>query len=1338
MAYLKDLIDLPDQVRQGDFVLRLTESLGNPEQTLENYVVTPELAKCFRQALDLVKSSLQSHSSKGAYLHGSFGSGKSHFMAVLNLMLANHPAIQKFAEFPSLLAETNWNDWGHGKKFLLVPFHMIGKTDLTSAILEGYTDFVTRLHPDKPHPGVYRSEKLIENARNLRKQMGDDAFFAALNGELAEDDDEGLATAREPILVSDGGGWGLLGSAWDAASFDRAANAHPKDPERVRLVGSLVATIFSHAHGTAEYIDLDNGLSVISNHAKFLGYDAIILFLDELILWLASHAGKPEFVTQQGQLLAKLVESQNAKRDVPLISFIARQKSLRELVGDTMLGAQYVSLDDSIKHFDQRFDVIKLEDRNLPTIAQKRVLKPRSEAARQQIDEAFRQTEKLRRDVLDVLQTKEGDRNQFRKIYPFSPALMETLVALSTLLQRERTALKIMLMLLVEQKETLELGQIIPVGDIFDIIMKGEEPFSDVIRVHFENARRLYLQQLLPLIEAKNGIRKEQADAGSPTDPKVMGFCRDDRLAKTLLLSALAPEVESFRAMTVNKLAALNHGSIKTPIPGGEGRVVLQKCREWAAEIGQIRIGDEEGNPTVSVQLAGVDTDSLVGQAATEDNAGNRIRKVKELVYEMMGLELADALWISHDFLWRGTKRQCQFLFANVRELNTETLNNQTDDWKVIIDFPFDKDENHGPRDDLAKIDGFRRAFPMGSRTIAWVPSFLNNSAQRELGLLVKLDHVLTGSRFETYAARLSAVERTQAKVILENQGRALRQKIKGYLEAAYGLATDKACLDSAHTLDPDEQILSLHPNIAIPVPSAATLKDAAQEVLHEALKGQFPGHPEFATDTRISGASVKRVWLELEKALQSADGRSPVDPTNRRDVKLIAEPLKLATMGETHLVVDGHWRQHFAPKEGSEGATTVGKIRRWIDEPQPMGLPAELQNLIILFFATQADRSLTLHGGPVQASLEMLRDEMELRSQPLPSAAQWKEACSRAQGIFGLTPGSICNASNVARLTADLKAKALEFQSGAQALVAELEQRLQQRGIAASSSERLATACAGRDLLEAIRSATETQVIAALAAAPWTQLPLVLGTSIRQAVAASTALQRTKWNIIDSASRLTDYRQAAGAAITSRVQEVLSRNEQDVALPGTLARIEDDAATLLADRPPTPPAPVPGPVTPGATPAPTPGASVPVVPPSPTPTPAGNPPASPLPVAGASWHRSDATEVEHLYANQPDLVARNRRLVTELKSLYGASQVAGDQLPPGLPQAQVVEVLEVHHIRPLSKGGADERSNMIVVTASLHALIHADAACHIDLGQRTMVLFGVRLALDVKPNHKG
>ena len=42
--------------------------------------------------------------------------------------------------------------------------------------------------------------------------------------------------------------------------------------------------------GTSEFVDIDAGLAIISRHAKQLGYDALILFLDELILWLASHA----------------------------------------------------------------------------------------------------------------------------------------------------------------------------------------------------------------------------------------------------------------------------------------------------------------------------------------------------------------------------------------------------------------------------------------------------------------------------------------------------------------------------------------------------------------------------------------------------------------------------------------------------------------------------------------------------------------------------------------------------------------------------------------------------------------------------------------------------------------------------------------------------------------------------------------------------------------------------------------------------------------------------------------------------------------------------------------
>ena len=41
------------------------------------------------------------------------------------------------------------------------------------------------------------------------------------------------------------------------------------------------------------------------------------------------------------------------------------------------------------------------------------------------------------------------------------------------MLQRERTALKVMMQLLVEQQETLKVGDIVPVGDLYDAVAQG-------------------------------------------------------------------------------------------------------------------------------------------------------------------------------------------------------------------------------------------------------------------------------------------------------------------------------------------------------------------------------------------------------------------------------------------------------------------------------------------------------------------------------------------------------------------------------------------------------------------------------------------------------------------------------------------------------------------------------------------------------------------------------------------------------------------------------------------------------------------------------------------------
>ena len=43
MPKLREVFDLPEQVHQGDFVLRLTDGLNAPADTVRDYIATPQL-----------------------------------------------------------------------------------------------------------------------------------------------------------------------------------------------------------------------------------------------------------------------------------------------------------------------------------------------------------------------------------------------------------------------------------------------------------------------------------------------------------------------------------------------------------------------------------------------------------------------------------------------------------------------------------------------------------------------------------------------------------------------------------------------------------------------------------------------------------------------------------------------------------------------------------------------------------------------------------------------------------------------------------------------------------------------------------------------------------------------------------------------------------------------------------------------------------------------------------------------------------------------------------------------------------------------------------------------
>ncbi|MCG7935437.1 MAG: phage resistance protein [Candidatus Thiodiazotropha taylori] len=1159
MTLIKELIHIPEKVQRGDFVLNLASGLEPDaiDQTLKDYVVTPQLARCFEDALSFIKSTVanQQNRNKGAYLHGSFGSGKSHFMAVLHLLLQGNPKARAIDELAPAVAKHD--DWMQSKNILLVPYHMIGASSIESGVLGGYARYIAKRHPEAPVPGFFMSEHLFADAVEMRNHMGDETFFAALNVANGAGDN--------------GDGWGDVAAGWDSISFDAVVSGQASDDDRDRLVGDLVGTIFKSYSKMANterggFIEFDDGLRVMTQHAKSLGYDAVILFLDELILWLASHLSDQQFINSEIPKVVKLVET-GIPRALPLISFIARQRDLREFVGDQYTGVEQEVLSDSLKYWDGRFHTITLEDRNLPVIAERRLLRPIDESAKVQIDQAFAQTERMREEAFNLLLTSQGDREMFRKLYPFSPALVQALVALSSALQRERTALKVMLMLLVDQRETLELGNVIPVGDLYDVIGSEAEPFSEQMRLHFDNAKMLFERKLIPLLEAEHKVTFATLKDLPPSDPARQAFNNDMRLLKSLLLAALVPEIESFKQLTATKLAALNHGTIKSPIPGRESQTVLQKCRKWAGQVGEIKISDD-ASPTIGIQLSGVDTESIIDQARINDNEGNRRRLVKEMVFEGFGIRDDNQLFVEHELLWRGTRRRVEVVFQNIREISDHSLFEARDDeWKIIIDFPFDSG-NYSPTDDQAVVRNYEAEGGQGL-TLCWLPYFFSHSAQKNLGKLVVLQEILKSSdSYNRYSGHLSPQDRTSARTLLENQRSQLRHQIKDYLIGAYGVASPlPGSLDNDDLLQ--TQVMSLQPGFTPKLPQGATMEKAFAQLIGQALAFQYPDHPEFDGEVRIN--DLGKVFTELRRAMPAENGRIDVDSPLRPLMRQIAQPLKLGEMHERHFIFKPDWPQHLAreiAREGGGGDVTVAALRKAMDQPKPKGLPTAVQNLLIMVFAEHGQYAFNLHGGPFNdVTLKEIRDELVLIKQELAEPAEWQAALDNSGALFGLTVNILRTANNQNELQKQVKEAISNHLENCRTLVSDITGQLNALNLSLDNN-RLNNAKLAVDLLGELQGREGPSLVRALAAIkPITTLQ-ALAKSIISSSRVSNAIADNNWALLESVWRGNG---TEGASIQKSVADALAADEMVINLAAALKQAQADATTIIT-REKTPP----------------------------------------------------------------------------------------------------------------------------------------------------------------------
>ncbi|MFJ8824898.1 phage resistance protein [Streptomyces sp. NPDC102467] len=1214
---LRDVIDIKEKVSTSDFVLSLAEATTpeGAQHALKDYVVTERLLENFDEALALIKSSLDGHRSKAAYLHGSFGSGKSHFMAVLYALLSGDPVGRARTEFDPVLTKHEWLTTD-GKKFLLVPYHMLGAKALEQRVLGEYVTHVKKLHPDAPTPQVYRTDSLFADIRANRSTYGDEAVIRGLGGGDAgegETDEWGEGFAWTPQLLDT-----ALAAEEDHEGGTPLDLRNPSTPAelRAKLVNDAGTNLFpGFAQNAAEnehgFISLDAGLSVVAEHAKSLGYDGLILFLDELILWLATLIHEQKFVAREASKITNFVEGGDARRAIPVVSFIARQRDLRELVGEEVSGAAEASIQDTLNLASGRFDKITLEDRNLPQIAHARILKAKDAEAEQLVDAAFEQTRRVGTQVWDTLLGSEkgttgADAESFRLTYPFSPAFMDTLVHISSALQRSRTGLKLMGELLADHRNEIRLGQLIPVGDLYPVIAKGgDKPFTDSLKVVFEAADKLYKTKLRPYLLSSYDITEDDVEQyvkrpETITDPQHLNRCRlfvgDNRLVCTLLLSALAPSVPALAELTIRRLGALNHGSVLAPIPGAEVGIIKNKVAEWAARFPEIKETGTDVNPGVRLELSGVDVDSVIANAQVNDNPGNRVALARRLLSGELGVEhgqLSDQL----GFVWRGTSRTAEIVFGNVAdedELPDHDLVPQEDGrWRIAIDLPFDEGE-WGPVEDVNRIRRLRER-QQGERSlvIAWLPAHLSAQRFADFRRLVVIDKALADEhRFDTqYAGHLNADNRSRAKGLLETQREALLKQVKGAFKQAYGLAQKQA----ADVIpDFDDHLVPLPDVDDLTLSFGQSLHDGIRHVAGKLLAHQYPAHPDLdpdATGTAVKSPDTRKVFSHVRAAAEARDGRVEVPATDRKLMQRIAGPLRLGQQKEAYFELSRYWADHFrqlASAQGVTGDLSLITLTDWTDKPDPRGLPDFLARLVVAAFAEMDDR-VWVRGGSVldpAPELSAIKDHDALRSQPLPAETDWDTARQRFETIFGEKAPALRRGRMVNQFARQIIEAARPLRDHAADLVHQLEAHTSFLGLdQTADTGRLALARRSLQLLDALTAeagrgasgAKKTVEVLASFDLGETSADRY-GTSIKQARSVAEAVASAPWSTLELAAGLGPE----GAALLESLRNIARDDQRTANLRDALARTQREVVALLkrsqATATPTPPPVAPEP----------------------------------------------------------------------------------------------------------------------------------------------------------------
>ena len=586
----------------------------------------------------------------------------------------------------------------------------------------------------------------------------------------------------------------------------------------------------------------------------------------------------------------------------------------------------------------------------------------------------------------------------------------------------------------------------------------------------------------------------------------------------------------ALKELTAARLASLNHGSIRSPLPGSEAGIVLARVREWNRKVPEIHIGGDPRNPVIRVQLSDVDYESVVENAKGEDNEGRRRELLKDLVREAIGITERDPDVFgvyAHPVIWRGSRRGVDVVFGNVRDagwLTEDHFRDRPGDLAVRDRLPVRRGGAlGGRRPGPGRPAGRGRAEVPDDRVAAPVPvrgPDARRAAPGHPGLAAQrhrraLDHAMpttcprwTGRR-PGRSWRASAPGCGRRCAARCRSATARRRRRPGTLAE-----------DSAH----DRVLVSLDSSFSPAAPVGADLAAAFGNLVDQAFSATYPGHPRFEPgDVEVTVRDLAAVYAHVERAVADPERRVRLEG-DIAAVRRVANPLQVGMAAETHFLFGDDkfpWGAEFERAAARDGVqpqdpVTVGQIRGWLDAIRPeLGLRDDVADLIVLAWAALRQRAWYQHGSSIPAPRPgAARPDMQLRPEPLPVPADWEAARSRAEVLFGIRANPYLTAAALAEFTETVRARLDVAADSAAGLVQRVELAYRHLGLAADSPGRLATARAGATFVESLRRAGgRVRLVKTLAQTELPATDTAVANSLSRAQAVASAVDAFRWD---------------------------------------------------------------------------------------------------------------------------------------------------------------------------------------------------------------------------------